>query len=214
MWRAESFFGFQCPQADWEEFFGCNLKTKDEWEAKAGPRFTFGGLADFIAERVEVVPLEPASVLGKACDAAGAFRAIETVARQLRPGIRAFGPSTPIRRVFIAGRLTTFWNRLRWMTEEALPPLRTTMVTKLRWACCAVGAFMSIVISIFAIVTTIHAEWLGALRGLGAALCAALCTVVIYQLLARADNRLPPGLRTFKDLATAIAKSPAFGRTA
>lgn len=214
LWGIERCFGLRLRWAEWNEFPGPRITTVEEWETKVGPRYTFGRLADFIGERVEVVALGSISVLGKPCDLAGAFQAIELVAKQVRPRGPAFGPSTPINRVLVGAVLSTFWDRLRWMTEEAIPPLRTTTLTRLRRTCCAVGVLASLVLLIWTLTALFRAEWLGALRHFGMVPCFVLGTFALCRLMARLDNRLPDGLRTFKDLAAAVAGSAAFARSA
>lgn len=124
-----------------DRFFGWNDVGRRAWNRAALPawrsfmeseldRITFGSMASFIADRIPAVPMEPVFVLGKRCAPAGAFRSIEQVVRQLDLGVPRFAPSARITSILRGRPLRTVWNRLRWMSEERLPPLRRTWTNR------------------------------------------------------------------------------------
>ena len=66
----ERFFGFQCSDKEWTDFFGFNAPQRglEEWKQTVAPNLTFGSLARFIAERAPVIAsFDPITVFGRLC---------------------------------------------------------------------------------------------------------------------------------------------------
>lgn len=203
-------FGMETPASEWAEFIGGGADSFEHWLADVAPRFTFGAIADFIAERAECVSFGPTTVLGTPDASVGAFLGVEQLARAVEPRLRPFGPSTPIRRRLRGPMLWAFWNRLRWMTEDRLPPLRDTTLQI---------QGMDLLVLLLAVVNLF--AWCAALsylpRGMSPTVVALVVTLGIFGtttalhlggrfLAAWLVNPLPPDVRTFRDLAEKLAE--------
>ncbi len=126
-WKRDSF-------DQWADFFGTELycRTTADWETRFTPRVTFGALAQFISQRADAIVIEPAMVLGRPCATAGAFRAIQRVIETLGPATPRFAPSALVLSVIRGHSLRAAWAKLRWMSEDRLPPLRRMWTDRLR----------------------------------------------------------------------------------
>lgn len=98
----------------------------------AAQRLTLGDLAKFIAERAHGLQIVPEVVLGKPCLPAGAFRAIEEVVRREAPWTPEFAPSMRISAVLRGGEARQVWERLRWLSNNTLPPRRMYWTDRVR----------------------------------------------------------------------------------
>jgi len=203
--EVEERFGFDASADDWAEFLGTGIRDEERWEAEVGPRCTLGALADFIVRHVPPVSFDAIAQFGTNCGTAGAFRGIELVARQIRPDIGELRPSTPIRDRLRAKKLDTFWNRVRWMSGDALSPLHTPWRRGLRRA--VVMAFLALFAGLV----------LSLARGTWTWLALAATSFVILRLLLEVavycENPLPSGIDTFGDLARLLADKRHTGAT-
>jgi hypothetical protein len=203
--EVEERFGFDASAEDWAEFFGTGIRDKKRWEAEVGPRCTFGSLADFIARHVPPVSFDAVARCGTNCGTAGAFHGIERVARQIRADLGELRPSTPIRDRLRANKLETFWNRVRWMSGDALPPLRTPWRRTLRRA--VLVAFLALFAGL----------WLSLARGTWTWLVLTATVFVSLRLsldvVVYCENPLPSGIDTFGDLARLLADKSRTGTT-
>jgi len=195
--EVEGRFGFEAPAEDWAEFFGTGIRDEKRWEAEVGPRCTFGALADFIVRHVPPVSFDAVAQFGTNCGTAGAFRGIELVARQLRPDVGALRPNTLIRDRLRGNNLDTFWNRVRWMSGDALPPLHTPWRRGLRRAVLVgfLALFAGLVLSLARGTWT----WL-VLTATGFVILRLSLEVAVY-----CENPLPSGCDVFGDLARLLA---------
>ncbi|HWG44933.1 MAG TPA: hypothetical protein VN688_19345 [Gemmataceae bacterium] len=200
----EQFFRFSCRLEEWQSYFGWDTKDPEEWERKYAPQFTFGRLADFIRERVEAISLEPLTLLGKPCLTAGIFRGLERLAEQINPKTPRFAPHTPIRECLCGTRLHQFWNRLRWIVEEQIPPAPRLPLS--------MRGFMHSLAFKFGIGLLI-ALWRRNLQGLliGVLLTFLLLIPVgwLISFINSRINPLPKGIETFGDLARFLAAATA-----
>jgi acyl carrier protein len=195
--EVEEHFGFDAPAEDWAEFFGTGIREEKQWEAEVGPRCTFGALADFIVRHVPPVSFDAVAQFGTNCATAGAFRGIELVARQIRPDLGALRPSTPIRDRLRGRKLDTFWNRVRWMSGDALPPLHAPWRHGLRRA--VLVAFLALLAGL--VLSLAHGTWTWlVLSATGFALLRLSLEVAVY-----CESPLPSGIDTFGDLARLLA---------
>lgn len=175
------------------------------WNAAHREQLTFGALADFLARRIPAVRVEPLWVWGRPCVPAGAFLAVRRVAADVDRRGADFGPSTPVRERFVGGKLRALWTRLRWISENRLPPLRDARRIPRAFPMLAAalllggGVAAKSALSGFALIAS-----------LGAALGVLVLLLVICRRFGeRWDDPLPPGYRTFADVARAMARRPA-----
>ncbi len=195
--EVEEHFGFDAPAEDWAEFFGTGIRDEKQWEAEVGPRCTFGALADFIAQHVPPVSFDPVAQFGTNCGTAGAFRGIELVARQIHPDIGELRPSTLIHARLRGKKLEIFWNRVRWMSGDALPPLHMPWRRALRRA--LVLAFLALFAGLMLSFTRETWTWL-VLAATSFAILRLSLEVAVY-----CENPLPSGMDSFGDLARLLA---------
>lgn len=183
-------FGFHSTR--WEELIGYHLaRDPNAWEREFGPQFTFQTFAEFIQQEIPVVPLAPINMLGAPCLTAGVFRGLEDVARQIRPEVTRFGPSTPIRDRIDGPQLERFWGRLQFMTEYRLPSLRNPLQNL--FVGCIFLAFLAFLCG--RAFDTFLLSWLCVI-GLATAFLA-------YGVIR--PSPLPGGIVTFADLARVVA---------
>ena len=162
-----------------------------------------GEFAEWLLQRSRFPPMGAANICGKDCKAAGVFLGLTEIARELRPDADRIAPSTPLLDIVSIEDLVVFWERTHLSAGRSVPNLRS-------------GAFVGC--SSFA-VSLVAAAVVG-LRGSPIiAVLLAVCGyggmwLVEWRASARREsdpeNRiLPKGVRTFGDLARAIAASPA-----
>lgn len=122
--RIEHAFGVPISHGDWGYLSGYRDRlTFDEWTEAYAPLFTFGRLIDVIRIRAKTGVIRPITIGGATSKSAGAFRWMEAVARQGRPRIAAFGPSTRIGDRLRGRHLARFWAKCRVQSGGRLPPL-------------------------------------------------------------------------------------------
>lgn len=215
----ESYFGFTCSAEEWKSYMGAKpyVRSEAEWDEKIAPRFTFGSLAEFIADRTVAVPFEPVMVLGKRCEAAGTFRLIEAVTRDVVEGSKPFAPSTQIRDRLRGRRLRRVWTRLRWICYGRLPPLEPRWRARAAARCGLILGIIS-VIGLASVLACIHAsakivgwhESMSLVLRMAAPLMAPVIGGLLVSYLAhRLSNPLPSGIHTFRDLAKAVVAARA-----
>jgi hypothetical protein len=200
----QRFFGFTSSWEEWKDFFGLSVRNRDEWEKKVAPRLTFRGLADFIRERMEAIPLEPLVLLGSSCLSAGIFRGIEQLVHQIRPKARGFGPSTPIRDCLRGRRLHVLWSRLRWIVEDQIPPppaltFDTRHLRHSRYLKLTIGLLLALW------QRDLEGLVLGIVSGLTMTHILLLLLGGILEIINSRMNPLPEGIETFGDLARVLA---------
>ncbi len=207
----ERLFGFACAVKQWEDILGIRLEWRTHlgiyflensstWEKKNAPRLTFRALAEFIREQLNPIMLEPVTLLGKPCLTAGIFRGLEQLAAQVKPKVKPFGPSTPIRRCLRGVRLRRFWSRLRWMIEDQIPPPpKLTLSTR--------DCMTSLVIKfgIGPLIALWRGDLEGLLLGVGWTFMLLFPMVWIAGFIENRLNPLPDGIETFGDLAQVLA---------
>ncbi|HEV2949351.1 MAG TPA: hypothetical protein VGX70_18395 [Gemmataceae bacterium] len=186
----QKFFGFRAEWTEWEELI-------------SRPNFTYKALAEFIAERTEVISLEPISILGSPCRTAGIFRAIERVAKLEMPAIERFAPSTPIRDRFRGPALIDFWNRIRWLSEDKVPVLlEPKIIQMIGWAfifgLVAIPLYFGVAMfgAMFNLPVFVHP-----LLFLAACVGLEIVLIVAHRILLNLINPLPESIRSFADLA-------------
>jgi hypothetical protein len=132
--------------------------------------------------------------------------------------VKRFAPGTPIRERFRGWTVECVWERLQRATEGRLPELRTTQLT---WAIKLAGwvgtslivlvagatAMIGIAGAVLADDARLAFLTIGLAGPITLLLLLGLPLYGMLGLLARFDDRLPVGIRTFRDLAKAIAAS-------
>lgn len=196
----ECLFDFSAPAKDWENLFGCHVQDGQEWESTGGARCTFRGLADFIGERLTPISFEPVMLLGRSCLTAGVFRGLQQLAVQVHPRVGRFAPSTPIRRCLRGVQLRRFWNRLRWMIEDQLPPPRT-LHFRSKWF--VKSLFLKILIPV--LIALWRRDWNGIMVALLFTFALVAPVGLILDFINNRLNPLPKGIETFGDLARVLA---------
>lgn len=169
------------------------------------PPLTFQMLVEFIESRAVGGPIEPVYVLGKQCLSAGAFRAIEeAVHRSLRDAPR-FPPSDPVLNVLRGQHLRVAWDRMRWLSDDRLPRLKTTIYDSLFSITTVIGfiALIGIPVALTAICSGISASDLIA-RVTLTVVVLALAGLGATQIARVLENPLPAGLRTWRSVAKAM----------
>jgi hypothetical protein len=149
---------------------------------------------------VKPISFVPITLLGKPCQTAGSFRGIEQLVQQTNPKGSRFAPSTPIRERLRGVPLQRFWNRLRWMLDDQIPPLPRIKI--------ASRGFLHSLIFKFCIGLLI-ALWKrdlsGVLAGVATTFALFIPVGVIVAFINNSLCRLPKGIETFGDLARYLA---------
>ena len=182
--------------------------TRQEWRqlfAKSGKDTPFRGLCELLAARAYRAEVKPAYVLGRPCAAAGAFETIRSLLAEGGANVSEIAPSTPME-PYLRRWSRVF--RLEVAKMAPLPPLDTSGPLGIA------GVVMMLLGPAFILVGL--AAWaLGAHAG--SWLCVSGVIMVVLAVAALwASTRLPlsraryrdPSLKTFRDLAKAIAAHP------
>lgn len=190
-------FGLTLTEADWNSLQRLgDLQTKRFRKPRCF--VTLDRLADFFVDRVPAFSFEPVEIAGVWSAHAGAFLGMRDAARSIA-GMPRFAPSTPIRTHLSRSQLASLWDRVRWVSGQALPPLQSRWYN--RAACFFVLSVMGLLGSGFA------ALFWGAFAALLHAVSFCKLTWVLLSLAERFENPLPEGIETFEDLAVVIAES-------
>lgn len=224
--RLEKAFGVRMTNKDWDDLSRWNeCKSRDAWEAKYARDFTFGRVADLLARRASITRLQPMTICGSTCLAAGAFQIVERESRQFTTDKRAFGPSTPILERIHPRRVPQFWDRVRLHNPSQMPrfdPNRGRGITAFPESssgialCLFIAALGSAALSDLAGLRAYVGTVMYALIFAGATLMATVTLAMGLILLGnsidalrlrwRAEwGMLPAGVKTFGDLARLIA---------
>ncbi len=208
-WGIEDVFGIELPPPEWETMLTQGAGSHEEWMERVAPTLTFGWLADEIAGRAKPIPFEPLTFLGRRCVPAGMFCGLTRMAGEINPQVKRFGPSTPILHRLRGRRLSRFWDRLTWMTQDQLPPLRD-ITRQLHHADVAV-LVLAVVNPIFWFwLMTCLPRWHSPAVVATASTCAIFAVPAIFYLGGRAvvtwmADPLPNGITTFRDLAIQLS---------
>jgi acyl carrier protein len=129
--QLEAKLGVYLSADDWKFLSGeVFCKTTEEWDAKYGPLFTFGRLAELVAHRAKLGKARPVTILGSTSKSAGAFRQIQWLAQDISKSTKNFAPSTPIMDAVRGRDLRRLWARLRIVSDNRVPDLRHTLSTQ------------------------------------------------------------------------------------
>lgn len=207
----ERVFGFTCTPKQWQDFLGIRLEWRratgplfledsSDWEKRVAPRLTFRTLADFIQDQVTPIALEPINLLGRPCLTAGIFRGIEQLATQVDPQVKPFAPSTPIHRCLRGLRLRLFWDRLRWIIEDQLPPPPKIELSER-------GFFRSLIfkIGVGVAISLWRMDLSGLFLGILTTFALLFPLAVVVGMIEDRLNPLPEEIETFGDLARVLA---------
>lgn len=222
----ENVLGIRLTNDDWAYVSGSNLcKSVEEWEIKYAPLTTFGRLADLLAHRAKLGIPRPITVLGATSLAAGAFKEIERIGRDVNGNVKPFAPSTPIVERFRGHQLAQFWARVRTLSANRIPALRersTSMIaTKLMETWGAPIAVAVFGIGFYHALPLVGApnsgdilSWLllvmiaiPPLMGIPAGMILVLSFVIrlLGVTLGSDQSLLPREIRTFRDVALLIS---------
>lgn len=177
----------------------------DAWEEQIAPTITFGDLARYLAKRATAVSLEPVTVFGSRCEAAGVFLGITKL-----PGLRAkrIAPSTPLLQGMRRCEAPAYFDQVAWAAEAELPPVRRyeSVVSFRRWDEALVNTVFWIAVAAgFYLAVALHGAWGGSvflwvpLNGF------CLAMGLRQAVLNKIAQPLPDGVDTFGDLARLIA---------
>lgn len=214
--RIEEEFDFKASPDEWASLWGAGFKKFSEWDKQFGERLTFGDVVDFVLPRVESPEIPVEHWFGIACPRAGAFLFIQDRVRKIDPNAQEFGPSTDIEAVLDRKAIGRLWSDLSWRTENYLPRLDEG-----RWRLSYLWTFDKIVIALVVMMTSNCLFRMNEDRylrfmndsmviGLGVIMAMALLLVLLKVLSKRRNPSrrvLPEGIRTFRDLATIIARN-------
>jgi acyl carrier protein len=216
--RLEDKLGVKLSQDDWRFLSGSELcQSNEEWEVKFAPMFTFGRLAELVAHRAKLGRVEPATILGATSLSAGAFRCIETIAKEIDNKIKLFAPSTPILDCFEGRKLHQFWGRLRALSADRIPPLLFGRIDQaLAWLgglwgillCLALYAVMVWKLIVVFGFSVADPFWKAFLYFSLPVILLFLSSKALHFLVARlrpASSVLPNGIETFRDVAKLVA---------
>ncbi len=196
----EERFGFSCIDEEWNRAFGLSVRRREEWLQKFAPHFTFRRLVEFIEKHVQPISFEPISLLGKTCLTAGIFRGIEQLVRQTNPTATRFAPSTPIHERLRGATLQRFWNRLRWMLDDQIPPLpRIKISSRGFWHSLFFKCGIGLLITIW------RRDLSGVLAGIATTFALLIPVGMVVAFINQVCCRLPKGIETFGDLSRVLA---------
>lgn len=196
----ERFFGFNCSEKEWTDFFGFPVaeRSLSEWEQTFAPNLTFGSLARFIADRaLAIASFNAISILGRPCLAAGVFTGIQHVAHKTTGNQCRFTPSTQIIDVMQGHDLDRFWSQLRWMTEHATPELPASWRNVTSTTGCL--GVLAVIASLIATWGTSNPVWIVP------TLLIAMASYLLASAYKRVTNPLPSHIVTFRDLSLLVA---------
>lgn len=207
----EEYFGFPRSNDPWQELFGFAGNSS----AISIVDLTYGDIADFIARQLPSVSFEAAVIFGKSCRPAGAFLGMEEIVRNIAPEMEKFAPSTPIRSRLNGLSLRRYCQALHWQTAGAVPIPCNPLMIKSGWRQVSdISAFLIGVASYFVYFLMTfplipkNSEWAGWIIGISMIAFFLWVTFVYFAghiLVLRFSNPLPPGIKTFRDLAKLIA---------
>lgn len=177
----------------------------------AGP--TLAELAEWIARRSQPIAIKPVSLLGRPSCCVGAFRMIQVVAEKVAPDVARFRPDTPITDRFTDKSLRTLWKQLRWRSENRLDPLIPDEGSRFGTSVGPIVAVSILVVVIGSVLFSYDDAYLNlfgtllqfALWGCGVAIVIWLFARLDLLIRPRRGAMLPPGVKTFGDLAIAMA---------
>ncbi|MCG8405043.1 MAG: hypothetical protein MI923_07600 [Phycisphaerales bacterium] len=207
---AKEAFSIRIDEDAWRRFWGLETEDLEEWMSAS--QQTFGDLAHFILERLGPVDFRPLQMMGRTCEAAGAFRGIEAVANQVDPFVKPFAPSTSVTQRFVGEDLRDLWRRLRWRSENRIPCLRKTVRSRiLAFFGTLFGLSVAVMIGASLLFHNsdeyldVFISCILASIGLFMILIGAVILArIVSPLVARFDSGIPHGIRTFGDLARII----------
>jgi hypothetical protein len=209
----ENHFSFQVTDDSWWKLF--------QLESKRDPQpVSFGQVADFIAEQLDItISFEPVVIFGRPCRPAGVFLGIEELVRQFDPKIERFGPSTPIQSRLRGLSLINYFKLLNSLTNDcsfkASDPLASGTIWRHAWDCFT---FMFGIVSFACLAQGLAIFTPEVLKSFPFFLITGVISGALYfgwmvfvyyagelLLVRRFVNPLPPGIKTFRDLAKLIA---------
>ncbi len=168
----------------------------DPWD-----RITPAHLHRYVADRTPRDRFGPVEIAGHVDPAAGTFLGLRGMVRRANPAARC-APSDRLRDALGGHHVRTLWERLAWRGLTP-PPLR-------RWP-WSVGAALMLISAVGQWVTLGWAVWRAA-PNVGPLWGAALIGGCLFGSLlwygAKYEDPLPRDLRTFRDLAEALAQRP------
>lgn len=134
----EKHFGISISKQDMTFLSGHGLcETTEEWEARYGPLYTYGRLAELIVARMKLadIPRREVAIFGRASRSATTFRQIETLVNDIDASAKRFGPSTRIADRLSPRHLRQLWARLQIISGNRLPTLRMPIYSRIYRFC-------------------------------------------------------------------------------
>ena len=202
-WLDESDFSGWNDVGRWQNDVWKIRCTDEEWRAVLKParKRTVGGVCDLIARHATRRKLRPARLLGRECLPAGAFLAVRTLLSEAGADVEDLAPSTPLAE-WTRRHLNVFLWPIANLAPGALPPVRVRYPLQ-SVGCLATGlglvlAFLGLLCPMPSIAT------------LGGFLAASAFLMIFGFSLAtggRPESVTFGELRTFRDLAVAIARA-------
>lgn len=234
-WKAvEQFSSHECPlefltelaeyfQLDWSErrwvvwlkLRGDNSWTNrqrraawKQWNREIAPTIKVCDLVACISRRAPAPSLEPVTVFGHSCSAAGIFCGL---CQLPEVDLLRVAPSTPLRKLGRLSRIRKLWKRIEWVSGVTLPPAKD--IWPQSWPTLANVLGGGIALGVFGASIALGAMQRGPLYQIGGTIIsmAALIAVIAFcgAIVDRLHNPLPEEVETFGDLARFIDR----GRT-
>jgi acyl carrier protein len=214
----EKEFGISISNEDWQ-FLAGPSENAEEWESKYASFFTFGRLANLIAQRAKVFAVKPAVILGSKSLAAGAFLQIEKTASEINPAIERFAPSTRIEERFYGRNLRVLWAKCRVLSGNHISPLEQGDVARVLygvfsgnwgiaiWLTLA-GALAYLFHRLFEGIPILRTwPWFTAVvSAIYIMTCTPRLVLALCERMGIPEFILPEGIETFRDLCIAIAR--------
>lgn len=207
-------FGVEISYDEWNKLFP--VKVKDaafvgKWEETETCTTTVQELADAISVKLPRVSFDPARMFGTNCGPAGAFLGLLELANHVDPNVGRFPPRARIRSLLRGWNLREFLAQSQILSGVRLryPQDAFRDTATLAAGCSVIGGLLVIVLILVHAVTGFLDVSIGValfflILFLGSGLVAAVLGVVI-SFRDVFYPALPVGVRTFRDLAIAIA---------
>lgn len=192
-------------EPDWKALLKSLGDTPDQFQANQS-RVTFRYMSEFLAKRFGGRTIEPVRVFGQPCMKAGAFFVMEETFQAAAPGVGRFPPSAAVCGLLRGGALRRAWDRLRWISEDRLPPLRWTAWDTVRSAVrLSVGLAVLALIIWYLLPDKANEAKHWAFWAFAVLLSSGLLLNLANLYLQRLDDPLPPQLQDCRAIATAMA---------
>lgn len=212
-YRIERAFGFTASREEWGRWGGAlpYVANHRQWDEQIAPHFTFGGLAEFIAQRAAAPLFEPMHVLGRPCESAGAFRLLQRKVADVSPCSPEFAPGSRLRDVLSTRQLRRIWWQLQMSACGRLAPLKPKPTSPFErlfaWLNRHAPNWWSpaaLLISLSFLALALLGYTILLIAGF---IAACVLTSLALWIVDECSSPLPDGVETFRDLSVALASA-------